>query len=272
MMFRNHFPDRVREAAEASHLAEARALPRTVSLVTRPGRLLATRSAASLLRFAGLVLALCMNVRVGAATALADVGLASPSPCYPAAVFAQLPSAPIGDVGKWVLCLFGVIGIIAGLLHAWNEGVKAFGKKPPMGEQMRNSAAALESKIEEVDRKRSVGIAGAHRAQQQHASEIRAEIIPRATLEKELLRLDSDQKAISLRVETVAGMVTDAKDEVLKAGNDRLAVMTKRLDQLDRHSATHEERSRNTQHALDSMSDKLDALIRDRGITTPKRS
>ena len=259
----NFFSPRSGEAAKATHTAEARALSQTASLVTRPGRLPARHFAASLLSGAILGLLVFMMSHGQGATAADGTlgGASSPQPCAPGlarpgvastpwyfyspqwpafdpieigdgawGMLAEMPMPPMSQVGATLWSLAVIIIIVGSLLRSRSEWKKTFGPNPPMDEQVKALGAELERKIEETDRRRSVGIAGAHAAAERHATELRTEAAARST--------------------ELRGEIKDMKEQ---------------LAEIEKTNAKLDERTQTTRHTIDSMNDKIDQLLRGSG-------
>lgn len=86
------------------------------------------------------------------------------------------PLAQIPEVspafGPWVNQLFVALGIVAFVLMIVGQGKALFGRTPPVAEELKN----LERQIAENDRRRSVGVAGAHAKSDAQAAELRTEM------------------------------------------------------------------------------------------------
>lgn len=101
----------------------------------------------------------------------------SPSPgflgYFPGGGFtlAQIPEVSPA-FGPWVNQLFVALGIVAFVLMIVGQGKALFGRTPPVAEELK----ALEKQIAENDRRRSVGVAGAHAKSDAQAAELRAEM------------------------------------------------------------------------------------------------
>lgn len=231
---------------------------------------------------------------IGGTAAEALGGVTGPQPCAPAAPAASVASwyfygsewpafdpleAPFAcdwwmlaltvppvsatELGL-LLCGIATLAIIYKHLRGFRDGVVMDIKRELRGDGAADAAQRLPQPL--------IVTAEKIFAREEELRKLHEQIIPRQSLEKELGRLETDQQKIALRVETVAGMVTEMKEDVLTAGDERLKVMTLRLDKLDRHAATHEERSKNVQHAMDSMETKIDSLLRDRGLPATRKS
>jgi hypothetical protein len=121
-----------------------------------------------------------------------------------AVLAADIPLPPMGEIGRTMWVLAGIVVIAGMLLKTWNEGRKAFARTPPYSEELAN---------------------------------IRAQVIPRAEIESTFHRIDQDVHALRKRVDEFSGLLEMAKGEILAAGDKRLARIELRLDLIADTSA-----------------------------------
>jgi hypothetical protein len=64
-------------------------------------------------------------------------------------MFAQtnLPPIPWSTTGTFVLGLIGVLSVVGMMLWIWNQGKRAFGRTPPMNEELDKRDKALRKMI-----------------------------------------------------------------------------------------------------------------------------
>lgn len=130
-------------------------------------------------------------------------------------ILSDLPSPAPGSFEPWLINAGAAVGILAGIFLLWNQAKQAIGRKPEIGDELKE----LERKIEEVDRRRSVGIAGVH-------SKVDA-------------RMDAADNGLQMEMRLM---------------NARISETEVTLSALD-------ERTKTTNHTVDSISAKVDTLL-----------
>lgn len=151
-------------------------------------------------------------------------GAASATPILADAIpqITEASSAWMNQLLVWTGILFFLIGGIA-------QGKALFARKPAITEELQNlerkievAQKTMESKIDESDRRRSVGIAGAHKEADRHATELRAEI---NDVKEKLSIIDKTQSALDERTKTTNHTVDSISlkvDRLLQAGGKRI--------------------------------------------------
>jgi hypothetical protein len=169
-------------------------------------------------------------------------------------MLAEIPMPPMPVTAMWLWGLLGALGIVLFLLRIWNEGVKTFGRTPPLDDKLR----ALESKIDAA-------------ALRTEVTDLHAQIIPRAKLEGDFQRMEKEmllvhdslqhgQEQTQLAVKELQNLIDSRFAQLDQKRSTDVSSLHKELTETRERLAGVEATTETNVQTLHSLDSKIDNL------------